>query len=115
MRKVKRRGVESVDWQEKKGKGQRVIKQERLLCLVYVKVEVSSLVSILFSLTFCLPAFIHLYLFYLSQVIMFTQAVPAISLLSNPLLFFLLLSPSFFVFFLLVGNLQGLLIGARRC
>lgn len=91
MRKVKRRGVESVDWQEKKEKGQRVIKQDRLLCLACVKVEVSSLVSILFSLTFCLPAFIHHS--FTSQVIMFTQAVPAISLLSNPLLFFSFFPP----------------------
>lgn len=61
-----------------------------VLPLVCMKVEASSL-GCLLSLTFCCSAARFLPL-YLSQVIMFTQAAPAISPLSNPLLFF---PPSF--------------------
>lgn len=69
------------------------LKRECLPCLVGVKVEVSSLgrrIILSHFLSFSLHSSLPLYL---SQVITFTQAVPAISLLSNPLLFFLLRSP----------------------
>lgn len=91
--------------------------RESTSSLSCVKIEACSLGHLLFSLTFCYLSLICFYLFTsLKSSCLHKLLLPfprCLTLCCFSSFFFS--PPSFFVFSLLVGNLEGLLIGASLC